>query len=92
MSDINNTTRPVAKKPHKCIWCGETIEAKTQYVRWTGVFEGDFQSNAYHPECHAAAATERDFWEDGFEPYSFARGTTFEAGSMDDPRRIEAAR
>lgn len=82
MSDFDGkTTRPKARKDRKCIWCGALILKGETYVRWTGKFQGEFQSNAYHAECHKAALTEPEYWADGFEPFSFARGTTDERGS-----------
>lgn len=70
----------VAKKEHRCVWCGETIEIGVLYYRSNLLFCGEFQSQAWHAECHDA------FWqatdveggidpEDGFTPYDFIRGT-----------------
>jgi hypothetical protein len=51
-------TRHVARKPHRCIWCGEPIEAGTEYIRQCGKYDGDFQANEYHPGCFAAMETD----------------------------------
>ena len=41
----------IAKKRHKCIWCGEGIEPWTKYVREASVYDGDFQDHKWHAEC-----------------------------------------
>jgi len=74
-----DTTRPKSRKARSCVWCPEKIEAKTVYVKQIGKFEGDFQSNCYHPECYTAAHHELCGSEDGFMPHSFVRGTGREA-------------
>lgn len=40
-----------ARKPHKCIWCGQKIEIGERYTHERCVFEGDAQSNDWHLEC-----------------------------------------
>jgi hypothetical protein len=49
-----------ARKSHKCIWCGEAILPGEKYVDVTGIFEGDFQNNKFHPECSATQQGEDD--------------------------------
>ena len=41
-----------ARKPHKCIWCGEVIIAGTKYLYERCIFEGDPYSNCWHHECN----------------------------------------
>ena len=42
-----------SRKDRRCCYCGQKINKGDIYVRWTGIYEGDFQSNAWHPECDA---------------------------------------
>lgn len=66
-----------ARKSRRCIWCGESIPAASQYVHEAGVYDGDFQWNHFHPECHEAK--DRFFLEndgdDSFSPWEFVRGS-----------------
>ncbi len=60
----------IARKQHKCIWCGEKIEPGFEYMRQRSVFDGVFQNHAWHPECND------DFIEEGdteFTAYSAER-------------------
>ena len=74
-----STTRPTARKPHRCDWCGEWIPAGEQYVHDRGVFDRCIQVTRMHRECYAAML-KLDDPADGYEPYSFARGCCCERG------------
>ncbi len=74
-----STTRPKARKPHRCDWCGEGISVDEQYVRSSGVFDDRIQITHMHRECYAAML-KLDDPDDGYEPYSFARGCCCERG------------
>lgn len=47
-----------ARKPHRCIWCGQGIAAGDQYHHVRGVMDGDMQVDDWHPECRTTAADE----------------------------------
>ena len=47
-----------ARKPHRCIWCGQAIIVGEQYIHIRGVMDGDMQTDAWHPECRTGAADE----------------------------------
>jgi hypothetical protein len=77
---ILDTRSHTARKEHRCIWCPEKILPKETYAVETCIFEGDFQSNKYHPEClkackEMARKEDRDF---DFSEHEFKRGTTEE--------------
>lgn len=40
-----------ARKVHRCIWCGQSINAGEPYTYERSIFEGDPQSHHWHPEC-----------------------------------------
>ena len=65
---------PIAKKSHKCIWCGEQIKQGQKYVREHSVYDGGFQNHPWHLECRIDA---NDFWRenpgDEFLPYDNER-------------------
>jgi len=42
---------PVAKKEHRCIWCGETILKGEKHHQQVGRFDGELQDGRYHNEC-----------------------------------------
>lgn len=63
-----------ARKPHKCIWCGEQILPGTWYTKQRGVMDGEMQVNKWHKECLVFAADEcADECEWEFSPYENER-------------------
>jgi hypothetical protein len=79
-----NVTRKInaVRKPRRCWWCGTRIEVGQPARRIVGVWEGDFGSCYWHPECDEAfeklsAQGREDLGVD--EPFDeglFNRGTT----------------
>jgi hypothetical protein len=68
------TTTPVAKKDHRCIWCGESIPTGEKHHKQFGRFDGEIQTNRYHDECYGAMTTSDDVIDDGcFTPYENER-------------------
>ena len=68
-------TRPIARKDHRCIWCGEKIPKGEQYVAERSVFDGDMQNHHWHQECLEDVHENNDTaWE--FMPYSNERPKT----------------
>ena len=63
---------PVARKPHKCIWCGQAIEAGAEYIDERSVYDGNMQNFAWHPECRRDSMVHFQY-EEEFEPYENAR-------------------
>ena len=45
------TSHVIAKKRHRCIWCGERIAIGEQHIHEVSKFDGDFQDHRWHPEC-----------------------------------------
>lgn len=74
LSRTDNTCRKAAR----CVWCNEVIEVGTPYTRQVGVYEGDFFTQKFHPECEAASTRffAENPTEDGFDPGEFKRGST----------------
>ena len=67
----------VAKKQHDCIWCPEKIKAGQKYRDERLIYEGQFQHNCWHPECHEAFLNVfRDTGEDLIYPHESKRGST----------------
>jgi hypothetical protein len=72
-------TLPEARKEHKCIWCGEQILIGEIHVKEVGEYDGEFQSNRYHNECHNAAHEYfKESNDDCFSPYDNKHGSTIE--------------
>ena len=40
-----------ARKPRRCMNCGEAIDVGTEYLRWMSVDDGKAHTNVMHPEC-----------------------------------------
>lgn len=47
------------RKPCRCYWCGEQIPTGSSKVYTASVYEGDFGSASFHPECNEA----RNAWQ-----------------------------
>jgi hypothetical protein len=67
MSDFGETTYPVARKQHRCIWCLGPISKGEKHSRWKGMFDGEWQDNRMHMECAADLAKD-NYGADGFMP------------------------
>lgn len=71
MSDFYHPmTQQRSLKQRLCIYCGEMIEVGQVYNKQSGVWDGDWFTNHYHPECWDDL---RVSGEDEFTPYSAER-------------------
>jgi hypothetical protein len=48
----------VARKIHRCVWCGETIAPGSTYRYEVSVYDGTFQNHHWHPECDDDAGSD----------------------------------
>ena len=55
---------PVARKAHRCIWCGESIPIGEKHRYEVSTF-GGMQNHRWHMECDEAAA---DYFNSGDGP------------------------
>ncbi len=66
------TNCELIKKPRKrkhCYWCNEWCEIGEPRVNISGMFEGDFFHDHYHPECKEAwSQWWKVNWRDGEGP------------------------
>lgn len=68
-------TTPVARKEHKCIWCGQLIPVGERYHREHSIFDGRFQDHRWHNECwDAAQQFFRESHDNEFVVYENPRG------------------
>jgi hypothetical protein len=66
-------TRPIARKAHKCIWCGESIPVGEQYLRAKVAGEGTVSDQAWHFECKDDCDETSLYDGDEFMPHSNER-------------------
>lgn len=60
MSGQQDPTRQVARKEHRCTWCGESIVIGEHYTRWR-YFGGDTpHTGKMHDECFAVYTDDGD--------------------------------
>jgi hypothetical protein len=65
---------PVARKQHRCIWCGEPILRGEKYRHERSVYDGEMQDHKWHLECDAAFAEELKYDPTGeFSPHDNER-------------------
>lgn len=72
MTDFGDTTWPVARKDHRCEWCGETIPKAEKHAHFVGKWDGEFQNWRMHNECYTESNDNHEL-EDGFTPYEHER-------------------
>lgn len=60
-------TSHIARKPHRCIWCGLRILAGERYIYEFSTYDGDTQRHKWHPECRAAS---REYFAEGESEFS----------------------
>ncbi|WAC72099.1 hypothetical protein OU995_21395 [Roseateles sp. SL47] len=53
-------TTHIAKTARTCIWCGERLTVGQPYCRQSGVWDGQFFTSRYHPECWDALGEQDD--------------------------------
>lgn len=76
-SDFSAPCYPVARKEHRCLWCGEKIAVGERHLNYRGVWGGDFQNWRMHSECEAAWERDPDRGIDGeIEEWGQRRGMT----------------
>lgn len=74
---VDLTSKPVkCKKRHRCEWCGEMVDVCEMAHYRSGIYEGDFFSAYFHPECWDALGKGLD-GEDEFMPFDQLRGKSF---------------
>lgn len=69
-------SQPLARKQHRCIWCGQPIAVGEKHRHERSIYDGQFQDQRWHPECDEAFKAELSY-EGGheleFEPYGNER-------------------
>lgn len=77
-----------ARKPHRCVWCGEAINAGEKYIDHRYIGEDGPTTDRFHDECDVAMVNS-DIGDDGFALYQQERGLTREELSKAGPRGPE---
>lgn len=71
------------RKACRCYWCGETINLGEPKTATAAVYDSDFQSTNFHPECYNALERWHDLYPREWEwpePWSMQRGEVKEKG------------
>jgi hypothetical protein len=66
MSDFGDGKNIKPRKPHRCEWCYQKIEAGEICYQYKGMWQGDWQNWYMHLECKGSYAL--NFDPDGFTP------------------------
>jgi hypothetical protein len=72
------------RKMHVCIWCGEQCRIGESAFKHVYTEDGTIHANYFHPECELACdrymkeSRKAGHYENTFEPYEFARGSTLD--------------
>lgn len=51
MLEFSNESCHTSRKVHSCTLCDEIIPVKTQYIRLSGKYDGQFFDDCYHTHC-----------------------------------------
>ncbi len=70
-----SSTTPKSRKPHRCMWCGESIQVGEVHNRETGTYYGEFQDNRFHSECFGPMQEHCQENDGEFFPYENERPT-----------------
>jgi hypothetical protein len=84
------------RKAKRCKWCYEMINVGDSSVYTAGVFEGDFYTARYHPECASAITryyTVNKWWGEEMPDCVMNRGGILEKGEPEpvDPEQLPAS-
>ena len=71
-----------AKVRHRCAWCSEWCEVGEKRHNRAYRFDGEFQSDFLHLECHEAMCNSDISYDDGFEYGAMERGKTIEESDL----------
>jgi hypothetical protein len=69
----------VARKEHRCTWCGQTILPGEKYLKRRGVCEGDASTVKHHLECEKAAEADWNEYGECYDMYSQERPSQSDA-------------
>ena len=48
------TSKVIARKKHKCNFCGAAIRKGERYERWIGIYDAEFSSTAVCKKCFSS--------------------------------------
>lgn len=72
--EVLSETNPVARRPHRCIWCGQAIPKGERHQHIILKYFGDLQNQRWHFECAKKAdQMRREDHEHEFDPYENER-------------------
>ena len=70
MAFITEEKNVIARKPHRCTWCGEPIAKGESYWKWKSV-NGAWFTSKMHPECRERCQEDYCLYgDDDYFPYS----------------------
>ena len=84
---LSEATR-IARKQHRCIWCGEAIAPGEKYRDERSVYDGELQRHRWHPECDEQFGVELAYEGGGsmeFSAYDNERPASLSPGQQEDP-------
>jgi hypothetical protein len=87
MSFHNEISVKKTRNTCKCNWCWWPIEKGQPSIYRAGVYEGDFFTARYHPECSSAVRRwyeVNDAWGEPMPEYRMNRGGIFMAGEIEE--------
>jgi hypothetical protein len=92
MSFYDETNVKRTRKNCLCQWCWERIDAGEPSVITAGVFDGEFQTARYHPECRRAIMAWYDINKCHGEPlpdYEMIRGGIREKRELESNQKTK---
>jgi len=78
---LSKTHIKKTQKRRRCDWCGEHIEQGDPSVVINAVWDDDFQSVRFHPECHYGWDNTNSELYDEWELHAQERGKPLDKGT-----------
>jgi hypothetical protein len=74
-TEIGSDDIHMARKAHRCTWCGEHILVGEKYLRRRGICEDGPSTVKHHMECEEAAAADWKEWGECYSMFEQQRPT-----------------
>ena len=69
MADFIKESTHIARKEHRCLFCGDIIKKGDRYTAWTFADGGIVTTDKYHPNCAYAIQQNCEYGDEDYSTY-----------------------